>query len=137
MPVEYGVSVEGLDELRKGLRKADKETAKAVSQAGKKAAEIVAEAARPRVPVRTGRARASLRAAVVNGGGAVKFGGAKVPYAAWLDYGGRVGRNKSVERPFRREGRIVYVALAEKRAQVVATYEQAVDDALRAAGFRD
>ena len=145
MPVEYGVTVEGLDELRKALRKADKETAKAVAQAGKKAADIVAQAAKSRVPLgATGRARASVRAVVVNGGGGVKGGGPKAPYFGYLDYGNIVNHRHGVGRgdsqkalPFKREGRIVYPTLAANRAQVIATYEKALDDALRAAGFRD
>lgn len=134
---EPTIHVEGLNELRAALRKAgDKATGKALGQAGKSAADIVAQAARPKVPVRTGRAKASLRAVVASGGGTVAFGGAKAPYASWLDFGGRVGRKNSVVRPFKREGRYVYVALSEKRDEVVRTYAERVDDVLRDAGLR-
>ena len=136
MPVEYGVTVEGLDELRKGLRKADKGVAKELGQAGKKAADIVAAAARPKVPSRSGKARASLRAVVVNGGGGVKGGGPRAAYYSWLDFGGSVGRKKSVYRQVIREGRYIYPTLAEKRDEVIKTYEELVDDALRKAGLR-
>ena len=136
MPVEYGVTVEGLDELRRGLRTAgDKATGTALGQAGKAAADSVAQAARPKVPVRTGRARASLRAVVASGGGAVAFGGAKAPYAPWLEFGGRVGRNNSVVRPFKREGRYLYPTLAEEKDRVVRTYAELVDNVLRGAGL--
>ncbi len=140
---DLDVKVEGLDDLRRALRKAgDKVTGKALGQAGKSAADIVAQAARPKVPVKTGRAASTLRAVVANGGGAVAFGGPRAPYAGFLDYGNKVGsgrgvgRNDSQPREFRRAGRIVYPTLADKRDDVVATYEELVDDALRAAGLR-
>lgn len=136
MAVDAQIKVEGLDDLRKALRKADKSLARDLGQAGKKAADIVAGAARQKIPVRSGRARASLRAAVVSGGGGVKLGGPKAPYASWLDFGGRVGRNKSVIRPFKREGRYIYPSLAEHRDDVIRTYEELVDDVLRNAGLR-
>lgn len=129
------IRVDGLDELRKRLRAADKGLAKELGQAGKKAADIVARAAKPKVPVRTGRAASTMRAVVVNGGGGVKFGGPKAPYAAWLDFGGKVGRNKSVIRPFVKIGRYRYPALASKRDEVVRTYEELLEDVLRRAGL--
>lgn len=130
------ISVSNLDEVRRGLRKAGDGLDKDLGKAGKAAADIVAQAAKAKVPVVTGRAKSTLRAAVVRGGGGVRFGGAKAPYAAWLDYGGRVGRNKSVVRPFKREGRIVYPTLAERRQEVIEKYEELVKDVLRRANLK-
>lgn len=141
MAVDVRVRVEGLDELRAALRKADKVLAKDLGQAGKRAADIVAQAAKPKIPVRSGRARASLRAVVVSGGGGVKGGGAKAPYFGFLDYGNKVlqgnkvGRGDTVTREFKPGGRYVYVSLAEKRDEVVDTYEDLVRDVLRRAGL--
>lgn len=140
MTVE-SVKVKGLDELRRSLNKADKSLAKELGQAGKAAADIVARAARPKVPVLTGAAKRSVRATTRRGGGNVAFGGAKVPYAGFLDYGNRlhggrsVGRGDSVPRDYRRGGRIVYPALAEKRQQVIEEYVQLVESVLRKAGL--
>ncbi len=134
---DLDVKVEGLDDLRRALRKAgDKVTGKALGQAGKSAADIVAQAARPKVPVKTGRAASTLRAVVANGGGAVAFGGPRAPYAGFLDYGGAVGRDRSVTRTVVKGGRYVLPTLADRRDEVVRIYEELVDDALRGAGLR-
>ena len=140
---DIGIRVDGLDDLRKQLRAADKGLAKDLGQAGKAAADIVAKEARTRVPVLTGRARDSVRAAVHRGGGAVKGGGAKAPHFGFLDYGNKphsgagVGRGDSQTAiPYRKGGRIVYPSLAAKRAEVIEEYEQLVDRVLRSAGLK-
>lgn len=129
------IEVEGLKEARKALKAAGDGMDKDLGQAGKKAADIVARTAAPRVPVRTGAAARSMRPKVSYGGGAVVFGGAKVPYAGWLEFGGRVGRDKSVTRDVIKGGRYIYPVLAEKRDEVVDTYEELVRDVLRRAGL--
>ena len=109
--------------------------------AGKNAADLVAKAARPKVPVASGRAARSMRAVVRRGGGAVAFGGAKVPYAAFLDYGNKVGagagvgRGDSAPRDYRPGGRYVYPTLAAKRNEVVREYVEFLSDVLRRAGL--
>jgi HK97 gp10 family phage protein len=140
---DISIRVDGLDTLRKQLRAADKALAKELGQAGKEAADIVARAAKPKVPVLTGRARDSVRATVLKGGGAVKGGGTKAPYFGFLDYGNKprsgagVGRGDSqTGRPYQPGGRIVYPALAEKRSEVIDQYEALVDRVLRSAGLK-
>ena len=136
MAVDAHINVEGLDSLRAGLRKADAGLAKELGQAGKQAADIVARTAKPKVPVLTGRAQASLRAVVVNGGGGVRGGGPKAPHFGWLNFGGRVGRNKSVTRERVKPDRYVYTSLEEKRDEVVGAYVDGVNEVLRRAGLR-
>lgn len=138
----WGVSVEGLDETLRALRKAgDKMSAREVGQAGKSAADIVAQRAKTKVPVLTGRARDSVRAAVVRGGGAVRGGKATVPYYGFLDFGNKphqgrgVGRGDSHPRPFIARGRFIYPTLDEEMDRVVETYEQLVSAVLRSAGL--
>lgn len=139
MPLDTAIRVEGLDELRKALRRGEDRLDKELGKAGKKAADIVAEAAKSKVPVRSGKAKSSLRSVVVRGGGGVRFGNARVPYAGFLDYGNKVfqgnkvGRGDTVDRPFLSEGRIVYPTLAAKRAEVRDAYEELVRDVLRRA----
>lgn len=130
------VEVEGLKELRKALKQVDANFPKALQRANKRAAEIVAARARSKVPVRSGRAASTMRATATQTYGAVKFGGAKAPYAAWLDFGGRVGRNNSIVRPYRRSGRYVYPALAEVRPRVIDTYKQAIELLIETAGLK-
>lgn len=139
MVADIGVKVEGLDELRRSLRKAGSTVGKDIGKVGKYAADIVAAEARGYVPARTGRARRSVRATVHRGGGAVKGGGANAPYYPFLEFGnkvrsgGGVGRGDSVPRAFIAGGRYLYPALARKRDEVVETYAREVHDALKKA----
>lgn len=129
------IRVEGLAELRRAFRDLDKEAKKGLRLANKSASEIVAEAARAKVPVRTGRARASVRATATQSSASVKEGGAQAPYVPWLDYGGAVGRNKATVRPFVKGGRIIYPAVRENEQRVVESYDDAIHAAIRAAGL--
>ena len=133
------IRIEGLDELRKALRQADKGLAQNLGKAGKQAADIVAREARPRVPERTGRAARSVRAATSRGGGDVKGGGSTVPYFGFLEFGNKlhaghgVGRGDSQRRPFVKQGRYIFAAFADKRPEVERTYQELLTDVLRAA----
>jgi hypothetical protein len=89
-------------ELPKGLRLANNE-----------AAQVIVDWARPRVPYKTGKARASLRASSTRTSARVSGGGKRVPWYAWLDFGGRVGPKRSVKRAFIKEGRYIYRGYAE------------------------
>lgn len=132
----YRISVEGLKEARRALNNVEAGLGKELGQAGKAAADIVAKQTQPKVPVLTGRARDSVRAVVSQGGGGVRAGGAKAPHYGWLDFGGRVGRNKSVSREVIRGGRYIYPALAERSDDVLEQYESKVNDLLRRAGLK-
>lgn len=129
------VEVDGLKELRKALRDIDKGFARELGQAGKRAAEIVADEARPKLPVRSGRARASVRA-TAGRGGSVVAGGATAPYVPWLTFGGNVGRDDSVQRPVIRGGRYFYPALRARRDAVVDAFAAAVEQLTKKAGLQ-
>ena len=129
------VQVDGLKELRRSFARVDKSLSRELGQAGKKAAEVVAVSARAKVPVKTGRARASVRAIASHGGGAVRAGGARAPHYPWLDFGGRVGRRNSVYRPVRKAGRYIYPSIAEHSADIYDIYERELDAVLRKAGL--
>lgn len=118
--------------MSRAFREAGKEAQKQLRAANLAAAQVVVDEAKGRTPVRTGRAQRSLRATAQQKGASVVGGGAKVPYFGKLDY----GSNDSKKRPFLRGGRIVYPALEAKRDQVVEVYGDALDDAMKAAGFQ-
>lgn len=80
----------------------------------------VARDARSHVPHRSGRAGASYRSRGV----VIEFGGADAPYVPWLEFGGRVGRKRSVLRAFNPQGRYVYPAIARNLKDV----EKQVED---------
>jgi len=84
--VNAGVQVEGLRELRRGLRQLGEDTAD-LKDANAAAAAIVAAAAAVRSPRRTGRLAASLKGNRAVGRATVRAGGAAVPYAGPIHWG--------------------------------------------------
>lgn len=134
-----GVSVEGLRELSAALRKVGPEHAKELRVEFKKIAEIVARDARGRLPVRSGRAAASLRATGDARGAAVIGGRKSVPYYGWLDFGGTLspsGRRRNTQsRPRLKEGRAIYPAIRANRDELLEASVRSLDNAKRQAGL--
>lgn len=129
------IKIEGIRELQAALRKMDGESQKQLRVVFNEAAKIVADTASTRVPRRTGRAAASLRAASGQREASVKGGTARAPYYPWLDFGGRVGRNRSVSRPFLKEGRYIYAAFRDRRATIQKTIEDGAAKLIRDSGL--
>lgn len=117
------VKVKGLREFQASLKAMDGESQKRLRLVLNEAAELVVDHARRGVPTRTGKARGSIKMASSQREARVKAGGAKAPYYPWLDYGGRVGRGRSVARAFRPEGRYLYPAARAERARVMSVLE--------------
>jgi hypothetical protein len=83
VPGRPAVRVEGLDELRRELRRVkDRELDGEMKQIHLDLAREVVDRAEPNVPVRTGRLKASLRAAGTVRDAIGRVGKASVPYAA-------------------------------------------------------
>ena len=112
------IQVRGLKEVRKALRDVDKTLGPELRKGLNEVADIVLDSARPLVPTRSGKARASLKAGSTETAVQIKAGGSKAPYWAWLDFGGRTGRNKSVRRPFVMGGRFIYPTLRRRRDDI-------------------
>lgn len=129
------IKVEGLRELRRGLRQLGKEHPKAIKNAGNKAAEIIVEEAKPRVPVVSGKAKSTVKVASTTTAARVQAGSKKVPYYAWLDFGGRVGRGRSVKRPFLKSGRYIWAAYADKLDIIEETLSQELEAVIKEAGL--
>lgn len=129
------IHVEGLKEFQKNLKKIDKELPKGIRLAGNEAAQLIIEYAKPKVPRRSGKAAGSMKAASTQKGARIKAGGSKAPYYAWLDFGGRVGRNDSVERRYYSDGRYLYPALHALRDQIQEIYEQELIKLVQEAGI--
>lgn len=107
MANEPAVQVEGLREVRKGLKKLDDKAGKTMLAAAHKTlAEKVTTLAAPNVPVGpTGRLKASVRPLGTVAAATGKAGGAKVPYAAAVHWGtgpraGQRGPHNIKRRPF-------------------------------------
>lgn len=117
MPLIDPVEIVGLRDIVRSLRQVDADAVKALRIAANKAADIVVTEAQRGVPVRSGRARASIKAKSTRTAARVASGGRKAPWMPWLDYGGKVGRHDSATRPFVSDGRYVYPAYRSKRAE--------------------
>lgn len=128
------IKITGLVEFQRALRALDAELPRALRLAHNQAAEVVVEWARPRVPTTSGRARASVRATSSQRDARVTGGGARVPYYPWLDFGGRVGRQKSIKRPFLSGGRYIYPGYTRNRDQVEGVLLAALLEVCRRAG---
>jgi hypothetical protein len=124
--VEAKVSIEGLAEFNRGLRKLDKDAPKALRIALNSAADLLIEKTTPLIPRRTGAAAKSLKARSTRTSARVGVGGRRAPYYPWLDFGGKTGRNKSVDRPFRKEGRYLFPTLVRIRPEIERQLGQAL-----------
>lgn len=128
------IRIDGLAEFSRNLRKIDNDLPKALRIAMNEAAKVVVDYAQPQVPRRSGRAARSIRAKSTRTAVRISAGGARVPYYPWLDFGGKVGKAKSVKRPFYKEGRYIYVGLRVKREEFTTILERALLNVVRSAG---
>jgi len=137
------IRVEGLAELRRALRKAaDAEQLTGVRNALRAGAGLAATNAQGRVPVRSGRARASIRP-TVSGNKAFVVGGRRtVAYYGWLDFGSRTPKRGNSRRvgPWRGSGRgpaggrFIYPAIEATRPQIARQVADALEEVLGSDG---
>jgi hypothetical protein len=113
--MHVGVHVDGLAQFQRTLKRLDAGLPKALRLALNEATDIVIDEAVPRIPRRTGRAAASVKAMSTRTAARVAAGGPRVRYYGWLDFGGKTGRNRSVDRRFYKHGRYLYRAYFDKR----------------------
>lgn len=91
MPTGPQIEVDSRD-LRRALRDiGDKGLKKTLAGANKSAAQVVVDEALPRVPVRSGRLKAAVRALGSQKEGSAVAGNARVPYAAAVHWGRKRG----------------------------------------------
>lgn len=109
------IKIDGLAAFSRNLRKLNSDLPKALRVALNEAANLIVNDAQPRIPHRSGRAAASLKARSTRTVVRVTAGGKRAPYYPWLDFGGRVGRRHSIRRPVLKEGRYLYRSYFDKR----------------------
>jgi len=133
----YTMGIDGLADFSRNLKKIDSELPKALRVALNAAAELVIDGARPKVPTRSGAARASLKAKSTRTEVRVAAGSKRAPYFPFLDFGGRVGRKKSVKRPFLKDGRYLYPTYhaLKQSGEFEATLNRALVSVARRAGI--
>lgn len=129
------IEIENLRDLQAALRDMDGESHKKLRGVFNAAAETVAGGARRRVPVETGRARATLKPLSQQRLAKVVGGSTRAAYYPWLDFGGRVGRSRSVERKFVEGGRYLYPSWAANRKGVLEHLADAIGELATDAGL--
>jgi hypothetical protein len=129
------IRVEGLREFSQGLKRLDGDMPKVLRLALKGVGDVVVDDARPRVATKTGKARKSVRSKSTRTSSTIAGGGARAPWYPWLDFGGKVGRSRSVVRPFNKQGRYIYPAYYANRDKFDVMLEDALIDVARQAGM--
>lgn len=143
------IKIAGLRDFQAALKRMDGESQKQLRVVLNSVSDTVAQAAARRVPRRTGRAAASLRAQSSQREARVMGGSKKVPYYGWLDFGGTVGKGRvsshiakkkaatagRVKRPYVQGGRYIYPAFTANRDSIYKALEKALADLARDAGL--
>jgi hypothetical protein len=129
------IKIEGLTRLNRSLREISKDAPKQLRLVGNEAAELVVDDAKPEVPTLSGTAARSVKAASTRTAAQVKAGGKRAPWYPWLDFGGRVGVNRSVKRQFIKGGRYIFPAYKDNRDQIGVKLEQGLTDLIRDSGL--
>lgn len=130
------VVVTGLRDLNKALKAANAEASDEMKAVLKGIAEGVVTDVRSRVPHRTGKAASSYRPRGGVKGASIAWAGPKAAYAPWIEFGGAVGKGKSVKRPFIKGGRYLYPAINDNMADIEAKVADAIDDITSRYGFK-
>lgn len=130
------IRIEGLAQISRALRKIDAEAPKQLRIAFNEAANLLVARARPKIPSRTGRARASLKARSTRTSARVVIGGNKAPHTPWLDFGGEGKRpGRPAHRQFIPEGRYVYPTLADIRPEIAELLEAGLSAVISGVGL--
>jgi hypothetical protein len=122
-------------EVQAALRKAGTGSGKALQAKLKIVSATVASAIAGQVPVLTGKAAASVRPRATQTGASIVAGGPSAPYYPWLDFGGGVGRGKSIKRTIIKEGRYIYPTIIAMEDVIKEAAIEAEVEALTESGF--
>lgn len=133
--METAIRIEGLAQFNRALKRIDGDLPKMVRLAMNSAAAVVVDYGQARIVRRSGRAAATIRARSTRTMVRVVEGGPRAKYVPWLDFGGKVGRNRSVSRPFHTEGRYLYPALRDERSAIERALVDALTEVADAAGL--
>lgn len=132
-----GVRIIGAAALNQSLRDVHKKLPKEMRAAFNEAARHVVGRARTKVPVHSGRLFSSIKPASTQRTGRVAMTPAsRVPYAGWIEFGGRIEGPKGIRtRPFIRQGRYLFPSAEEEAEPVRRTLEEQLGVLIRRAGL--
>jgi len=119
------IEVQGVKILQRRLKRMDDGTVKELKRVYFLSADIVRRNAEPRIPVRSGRLKGSLRTTATTRGGYVRAGSkARVPYAGPIHFGwpNRPNINKEWFGGPIRPNPFLYSALDARREEVIDAF---------------
>lgn len=125
-------------DLSRRLRGLSKDAQKDLQKELVKITESLAVHVKTKMPSKSGRARASVKARKVSAGMRLAYGGTKAPHAPWLDFGGSTkvpGAGGRVQRPFIKEGRYVWPTVGERSDEIGRDVEAAMQSVARKHGL--
>lgn len=132
------IRVEGDTELAAKLKRAARATPDEVRRIGLDIADMIAAFARRKVPIgpgRDGHVKSSIEGKIRRNLPVVDGGGPGWPYYGWLEFGGRVGINRSVFRDKEPDGRYIYPTVRERAAEIDRQMQDGLDDLMRRYGI--
>ena len=127
MATQPVVQIIGMKTLRRDLIKLDRDNVpKALVEAGLAVANPLVDKIRNALPVsdtnHAGRLRRSVRAGRVRTGATIRIGTKAVPYAGWVEFGGRRHSPHYSEREFVKDGRYIFPAARNEGPEAVQRY---------------
>lgn len=131
---EVHVEIRGLRELDVAFGQMTRDLPGEMSKDFLAVTQKVAGIASGKVPRRSGRAAGSFRTKTTKGGATIEAGGG-IDYYPWLDFGGAVGRNKSVVRPWVAKGRYLFPTMTDHELDLIKAADDAVERSAKSAGF--
>ena len=129
------ITVAGLRDVQAALKQVDGQSQKQLRVVLNDAAQVVVSGTRGAMPSRSGRARGSVRALSSQREARVAGGGGRASYYGWLDFGGSVGRRRSVKRRFIRDGRYMYATFNRRRAWILDRLGKGLEALIRSTGL--
>jgi hypothetical protein len=130
------VHVDGLRDLRRSLRQTGPEAGKELRRRLKGVAEVAARKARAAVPARSGKWRSKITAGASQSAAYVTWGKKTVPYAPWVEFGGKVNTGRAVlRRKFVADGRYIHPTLQKQDPEVEKAAAEALSQGFGDAGW--
>jgi len=133
--MESKVEIRGIKELGRAFKQIDDDLAPELKSRFMGIASDVATTAQGKVPRISGKAAGSIKPRASVRGASIAFGGTAAPYMPWLNFGGRVGRRKSIVRERVTPDRYIYTTIGQKRDDISDAADDAIVDVARHAGF--
>jgi phage gpG-like protein len=122
---DAGVHVDGLDDAVRDIARWADQLGGVIARVADPVAQRAAQVVRSKVPRLSGQLAGSVGVVDSADGAELVMGGPGVPYAAWIEFGGKRGR------PYIAEGRYLYPTAQDFEDDFVQAAEGAADDSVR------